>query len=181
MTRSRTNLSGMTEEEKKEHRRKKSAEKSQRWRTANAGKHREQVKEWQQANPERLQVYQQVRSQRQNERLRNDAEFAERRRAQWRDWNAKHREYRREYDRQHSYDQTHGATPEIYDALVVSQGGRCGICETDKSGGSKRWHVDHNHQTGVIRGLLCAACNRGGGMFKDDPNLLRKAADWFGK
>ena len=74
-------------------------------------------------------------------------------------------------------------TVEEYDALVKEQGDRCGICGVDTVGGAhnKYWVVDHCHRTGVVRGLLCDACNRGGGCFKDDPDLLSKAADWFNR
>ncbi|MET9199049.1 endonuclease domain-containing protein [Gordonia sp. NPDC003585] len=45
-----------------------------------------------------------------------------------------------------------------YDRLLVAQGGRCAICLTEPRG--RRLAVDHNHQTGQVRGLLCDKCNR---------------------
>jgi hypothetical protein len=39
--------------------------------------------------------------------------------------------------------------------------------------------VDHDHETGAIRGILCIDCNRALGMFRDDPRLLRKAAKYL--
>lgn len=53
-----------------------------------------------------------------------------------------------------------------------SQGGVCAICECPDK---KRLSVDHDHQTGKIRGLLCANCNLALGNFKDDPDRLAKA------
>lgn len=50
-----------------------------------------------------------------------------------------------------------GITDDQYDALLVSQGGACAICRTVPK--KQRLHVDHNHRTGVIRGLLCLWCN----------------------
>ena len=43
--------------------------------------------------------------------------------------------------------------------LVAAHDGRCGICRTDKPGGNKGWHLDHDHKTGKPRGLLCCGCN----------------------
>lgn len=64
--------------------------------------------------------------------------------------------------------------------MVAAQDGLCAICgkgETDTfKGKTKRLSVDHDHATGDIRSLLCARCNRGIGMFLDEPRLLRLAA-----
>lgn len=54
--------------------------------------------------------------------------------------------------------------------------GVCDICKTDiPSGPKKSWCLDHDHQTGKARGILCAACNIGLGMFKDDIDILSDA------
>lgn len=66
-----------------------------------------------------------------------------------------------------------GVTFATYDSLLKSQGGRCAIC-----GGlndSRRLAIDHCHNTGKIRGLLCRACNTGLGSFRDDPHLMLSA------
>ena len=66
-------------------------------------------------------------------------------------------------------------TIEHYDKMVVAQSGRCAICSTVLT----EPHVDHDHVTGRVRGLLCPPCNRGLGMFKDDPGLLHVAAAYL--
>ena len=67
-----------------------------------------------------------------------------------------------------------------YDALLAAQGGRCAICGTSNPGnGFDRLHVDHDHRTGTVRGLLCSACNRGLGCFRDSPALLMVAAQYL--
>lgn len=70
----------------------------------------------------------------------------------------------------------YGLTPKDYNALLASQGGVCAICRRRPA---HRLCVDHDHQTGKVRGLLCACCNGGVGQFRDDPTLLRLAADYL--
>ncbi len=62
---------------------------------------------------------------------------------------------------------------EQYKAMWISQKGKCIIC------GLQAYCLDHNHKTGKIRGLLCYRCNIGIGFFKDNPNLLNKAAKYL--
>jgi len=52
---------------------------------------------------------------------------------------------------------TFGLTPEQYDAILAAQGGVCAICGQRPV--SKRLAVDHSHDTGDVRGLLCSKCN----------------------
>lgn len=71
-------------------------------------------------------------------------------------------------------------TDRAYVRLIDRDGERCRICSqpgnpSGSGSGKGRLHVDHCHETGKIRGLLCANCNRGLGYFKDDPALLKNA------
>lgn len=68
---------------------------------------------------------------------------------------------------------TYGLTHEQFTALYVRQGCACGICGTVVL--PSKIHVDHDHQTGKVRGLLCGLCNRGLGLFKDSVTRLRAA------
>src|ERR1035437_9724474 len=72
-----------------------------------------------------------------------------------------------------------GITVEEFEAKVLVQGGRCGICGTDTPGGRGTWKIDPCHTTKKIRQLLCHRCNIGIGMFKDDPDVLRRAARYL--
>jgi hypothetical protein len=58
--------------------------------------------------------------------------------------------------------------------LIAGQGGVCAIC-----GRPDPEHVDHDHATGVIRGILCFNCNGGLGQFGDDPLRLRAAIEYL--
>jgi hypothetical protein len=60
--------------------------------------------------------------------------------------------------------------------LFAEQEGLCGICKkTLDTAGSRTIAVDHDHDTGKVRGLLCSRCNVGLGCFDDDPDTLRLA------
>lgn len=68
------------------------------------------------------------------------------------------------------------------DSILKEQGGGCAICGATEPGGSgKQWHVDHDHDTMVIRGILCAKCNRGLGHFNDDTERMRVAIKYVEK
>jgi hypothetical protein len=67
----------------------------------------------------------------------------------------------------------YGIKAEEADCLLELQNGLCAIC-----GVAAADHVDHDHETGAVRQLLCFNCNGGLGQFKDDPGVLRAAADY---
>ena len=81
----------------------------------------------------------------------------------------------------------YGLTMEQYEQMLKAQGGGCAICggkvnmKTRWKKCIKRLAVDHCHKTGKVRGLLCWMCNSSIGRMKDDPALLRKAADYVEK
>jgi len=66
-----------------------------------------------------------------------------------------------------------------FNKLLSNQKGRCGICLSNKPGGKGTWHVDHDHTTDKVRGLLCHNCNLGLGHFKDDPECCKLAANYL--
>lgn len=71
----------------------------------------------------------------------------------------------------------YGITVEQYDEMYEAQGGKCFICGTDEPGGRfGTLHVDHCHDSGDVRALLCDKCNRGLGYFNEDPDALISAA-----
>lgn len=73
----------------------------------------------------------------------------------------------------------YGVSQERYDEMLLAQGGGCAICgaETNKNG--KALFVDHCHDSGAVRGILCYKCNTGLGSFGDSPALLEKALSYL--
>ena len=75
----------------------------------------------------------------------------------------------------------YGITQSDYDALLTQQGGCCAICKSTSSGG--RWstfHVDHDHVTGKVRGLLCHHCNVTLGRMGDNLEGVMKFVAYLG-
>lgn len=66
-----------------------------------------------------------------------------------------------------------------FDRLWSEHKGRCAICRTVLDPESRQTHVDHDHETGAVRGILCHGCNSGLGQFQDDPERLRAAVKYI--
>lgn len=86
-------------------------------------------------------------------------------------------------ERKYQLATKYGITPEQYEIKLEAQGGVCILCgsppKPDGVKASSKLHQDHDHETGQNRDLPCLHCNRGLGYFKDDPVLLRAAADYI--
>lgn len=83
--------------------------------------------------------------------------------------------------REAAWRRRYGITRQDYLEMLESQEGKCAICGTTEIGRKNHthFHVDHNHTTKKVRGLLCDLCNRGLGYFKDTASILRKAANYL--
>lgn len=89
-------------------------------------------------------------------------------------------EKHKETMRRGNYRRWYGITLDDYARLLETQDGRCAICGgMDPGGGFKNFSVDHDHITGQLRGLLCVSCNRGLGLFHDDPVRLESAIQYL--
>lgn len=77
-------------------------------------------------------------------------------------------------DRRRHLATSYGLTPEAAADLKARQNGRCIICLR-----APAVHVDHDHVTGEVRGVLCFRCNAGLGQLGDSPHTLRRAADYL--
>lgn len=89
---------------------------------------------------------------------------------------AKNKERYRGYELKNRYQ----ISLEDYNTILKSQNSRCLICGTDKPNGKDPiFHVDHCHHSKKIRGLLCASCNMGLGLFKHNTEFLNSAIQYL--
>lgn len=72
-----------------------------------------------------------------------------------------------------------GVTEAQYAAVLLKQGTRCAICQTHQAKLKRALAADHDHASGVFRGLLCHRCNTGLGMFLDQPKRLLAAVEYL--
>lgn len=87
-------------------------------------------------------------------------------------------------ERHYALKRYYGLTGEDYGRMLAAQGGVCEVCSRPEvrlrpDGTPTPLHVDHDHETGKVRSLLCYTCNSGLGSFADDPARLRAAADYI--
>ena len=74
----------------------------------------------------------------------------------------------------------YGISVEYYEQERIKQNYQCKICGAhENTQPHKRLYVDHCHDTGKYRGLLCNTCNTGLGMFKDNTEFLHKAIEYI--
>jgi len=72
----------------------------------------------------------------------------------------------------------YGITKEQFDELFKNQEGKCPICKTELK---EEIHIDHDHLTGQVRGVLCGKCNKGLGQFNDNIESLTNAIKYLSK
>jgi hypothetical protein len=102
----------------------------------------------------------------------------------WAEWYAAHKSTVAYRDSGRNLRQ-YGLTRSDYEEMLVAQRGLCAVCgqpETTidkKRAAVRKLAVDHDHETGQVRGLLCGNCNHGVGKFRDSPRLLRAASEYL--
>ena len=111
----------------------------------------ERVKRWQRENPDRLNAYRRAYRQR-----------PERKRA----------------ERESHLQRQYGMSLADYERMFERQAGLCRICGVRPRKGTNL-HVDHDHETGAVRGLLCFKCNNAIGLFDESHDLFQAAADYL--
>ena len=109
------------------------------------------VGRWQRENPERVNDVQR------KNRLRRGEEY-------------------RKLEREGHLRRKYGLTLNLFEALVSAQLGNCAICGVNED---LDLHVDHDHRTKKVRGLLCGKCNKAIGLLNDSPETLRAAAEYL--
>lgn len=129
------------------------------WRAKNVEKRSAYLKEWKAKNAEHVQAYN-------IEHLRD----------------YQHKPQAQKARRERNLRENYGMTPDEFNALWASQAGKCAICATPLMPKGRQPNsvcIDHNHQTGEVRGLLCRSCNDGIGRLKDSPDVLESAAKYL--
>ena len=126
-------------------------------------------------------------------RIYTDEERAERKRILAKEYYLKHKEQcnaqSRKWKRENPDSEknkrwrdlklSHSFTITEYNSLFALQAGCCAICKRHASGFKYALSVDHNHTTGMVRGLLCPSCNQGIAFFIDSPKRLQDAATYL--
>lgn len=96
----------------------------------------------------------------------------------WSEQGEEARKKNKENTRNWRYLRDYGITTEDYNKLYQAQKGKCAICGGKQTSG-ENLDVDHNHKTGEVRGLLCHSCNKGIGLLKDSPRILKLALKYL--
>lgn len=155
-------------------------------------RHREHSRQYYQTHREEIRATQRLWCQNNRERIREDGkryrlEHPEQVKATRARYNRAHREERKaksqKYHQEHPEVKaeshrfrTYGLTPDNVSWILLAQGGKCLVCGRDLG---ERFEVDHDHATGVIRGLLHKECNMTLGTAHDDPVVLEGAARYL--
>lgn len=105
-------------------------------------------------------------------KTKNKEEFLERRRRYVKTYKIKHPDKTKHSDRNTRLKRKFGITTVDYDQMLAAQNGSCAICKQQPT---STLHVDHDHNTGRLRKLLCSRCNLGLGIFNDDVELFATA------
>lgn len=97
-------------------------------------------------------------------------------------WRKANREKCRGYDLKNYHNRQRfiraGVTKEWYELQLSKQNGKCAICEVTPT--ENNWLcVDHNHTTGMIRGLLCIRCNTAIGLLDESIHNIEQAANYL--
>lgn len=132
------------------------------------------MKRWRAANRDRIKSYQKAW------RAQNAGAVAEYQKEY-------HKEYRQREEvvaetMRRSLWKNYKMTPTEFNELWGAQSGKCAICAVDMAPRGRAKNsvaVDHNHENGAVRGLLCRMCNVGIGYLRDDPDLLIAAAEYL--
>lgn len=128
-------------------------------------RHIEEVRRWKKRHPDKVRALGRLNYARNKEKFRSRAKANYRKKPEiW-----LRSDLKRRYD----------MSVEEFATLLESQNGVCAICGKPERGKNNRLSVDHDHESGAIRGLLCNACNAGLGRFNDNLALLQKAVSYL--
>ena len=124
---------------------------------------RDYSREWRKRNPELARE------------IQNKCSHTPSRKASTKAWRDRNREHIRDLERARLY----GLQRPEWEEMVDRQGGKCAICYRPNADG-RALHVDHDHATGRVRGLLCGGCNAALGLLGDSTEMLQRSLDYLG-
>ena len=158
----------------------KLAQKAREYRLKNKEKVQARKKEYADAHKEEKAEYDRQYRAKNRERLNQQSrEYRQRNEKYIKEQQKEYREKNPNKNRNYQLKRNYNLTPEQYDEMYSNQHGRCAICGVHQSELAFNLAVDHDHETGEVRGLLCRKCNSGIGYFKDDMELINKALDYL--
>lgn len=153
------------------------------------------TKEWRKKNPEKQKALAKAERARRWARIKDDPDLKAKANARVRAWYAVPENRAKQLARQsekwfgmpemrrrkrtQNLLASYGITLEQKESMLAAQGGVCAICGGDEHTETNSWHVDHDHKTGLVRGILCMLCNLLLGKAKDSPDILRSAANYL--
>jgi hypothetical protein len=150
----------------------------QQYYKENKERHYQKNKEWKNANKEKINARRRELRATPEAKMKSK-EYKER----TKDRDQQYRDNRKHVKKDYALKSNYGISLEEYNLMNQQQGDVCAICKQPETamwrGRLTRLAVDHDHNTGVVRSLLCSRCNRALGSFDDDPVLLRAAADYL--
>jgi len=148
--------------------REKLKEKNKQYRLDNKEKVAQTKKRWEEQNPQSVKDISKRYKERNLERVRLRQKLAYHANKDRHKGNALKRKY--------------GMTLDDYEKMLQDQNGSCAICLVKVEDTKKKYLcVDHNHLTGEVRSLLCDPCNSAIGFFKEDQEVILRAADYLKK
>lgn len=82
-------------------------------------------------------------------------------------------------NKHHCLKKLYGIGIEEYNKMLAAQDNKCAICKQPEDNFKRKLCVDHNHVTGVVRGLLCHHCNTAIGLLKEDVNIFKTSLEYL--
>lgn len=139
----------------------------------------EYARQWRRDNPKRSRAADRRKYlRRRDDQIAYNKRYRKRKRDACAEWRANNPKTIAETTRVNKYGSM-GYERGDYDRMLEEQGGKCALCGSEDPKNNGSFAVDHCHDTGRVRALLCFTCNCGMGQLGDDPELVRKAASYL--
>jgi hypothetical protein len=146
-------------------------ERKREYRKKNKDKIREQGKKYHEKNKDRIKEY----NKKNKDRIKNKAkEYYEKNKDNIKNYREKNKDRIKEQRREYCIKK-YNISKRDYDNILLYQNNKCAICHDELNKSIRSPPVDHCHNSGKVRGILCHKCNTGLGFFKENPEILESA------